>query len=157
MMTLEGLKDIKRVINRLINQAPQATLDGLNAFGIAVQSQARRNLTDLPAVDTGRLRSSIKVEDVTRETQINVRVGTDVNYAAAVEFGSKPHFPPLEPIREWCRRHNIPESAAYAIALNISRNGQAAKPYLFPAYEQERPNFQEYIKEGWRRLDRELP
>jgi hypothetical protein len=75
-----------------------------------------------------------------------------LNYAPFVEFGTRPHFPPLEPIREWCRRHSIPEEAAYAIALKISRTGQPARPFLFPAYEQERPKFEAVIMAAWRKI-----
>jgi phage gpG-like protein len=155
IITVSGETDIKQLIDRLPAIVRQGVIDAVNEFAINVQSQAKRNITDLPAVDTGRLRSSIMVE--IGDDGISRRVGSDVNYAAAIEFGSKPHFPPLDPIREWCRRHNIPETAAYAIALKISKYGQPAKPYLHPAFEEWRPKFEGMIKRAFADLRRELP
>ncbi len=147
---LAGEKQIQAKIKDLLERAPKSTANAVNEFAINVQAQAKRNLTDLPAVDTGRLRASIRIESFS--DGLARRVGSDVVYAPFVEFGSKPHFPPLDPIRAWCRRHSIPESAAYPIALAISRKGQPARPYLFPAYEQERPFFDGFIRDAWRKL-----
>lgn len=149
-----GGKEIQQRIARIRKVAPQFTKDAVNEHAINIQAQAKRNITDAPAVDTGQLRSSVKIE--TFSSGFAKRVGSDVKHAAAIEFGSAPHFPPLEPIREWCRRHGLPESAAYPIALAISKRGTPAKPYLFPAYEQERPKFEAVIREAWQKIAGEL-
>jgi HK97 gp10 family phage protein len=149
-VTITGERELQKAIEDLMYQAKQATSDAVSEHALNIQSQAKRNISDWPAVDTGRLRASIKVESYS--DGLARRVGSDVNYAPFVEFGTRPHFPPLEPIREWCRRHSIPEEAAYAIALKISRTGQPARPFLFPAYEQERPKFEAVIMAAWRKI-----
>lgn len=140
---MANLAQLKKVV-------PQFVKDAVNEHAINVQSQAKRNITDAPAVDTGRLRSSVKVD--TFSNGFGKRVGTDLGYGAYVEFGTGPHFPPLDPIREWARRHGLPESAAYPIALAISRRGTPAKAWLFPAFEAERPKFDDVIRDAWRKV-----
>jgi phage gpG-like protein len=66
--------DLEKRISKVVRQA---------AF--AAQAAAQR----LAPADTGRLRSSINVNMV---TPILATVGTNVEYARAVEFGSKPHL-----------------------------------------------------------------
>ncbi len=94
--------------------------------GLLVEGKAKRKCP----VDTGFLRASIH----TRQIEWNhVQVGTTMaKYAAAVEFGSKPHTPPFGPIKEWARRHNI-EEAAYPILMKIQREGTPAQPFMRPA------------------------
>lgn len=46
------------------------------------------------------------------------------SYAPYVDKGRRPgKMPPLDNIRQWCRVRNIPEVAAYPIALKIAREG----------------------------------
>lgn len=84
-----------------------------------------------PAVDTGGLRASIKTE-LGRDS---VTVYSDAPYAGAIEFGTRPFRPPLEPIAEWVLRKKIatdPNDAkgiAFAIANKMSKEG--IKPRYF--------------------------
>jgi soluble lytic murein transglycosylase-like protein len=149
-----GGKELQANIAKLRKIAPQFTKDAVNTQAVNVHAQYRRNITDAPSVDTGAYRASAKIE--TFSNGFAKRVGSDSSYARPVEFGSAPHFPPLDPIREWARRHGIPESAAYAIALNISRRGTPAKPALFPAFEQERSGFEKLIREAWQTISRQM-
>jgi HK97 gp10 family phage protein len=151
---ITGSRELQANVAKLKRLAPEFTRNAINATAIAVQSRAKHNITDNKTVDTGRLRASVKIE--TFSGGFAKRVGSDLKYAPSIEFGSRPHFPPLDPIREWCRRHRIPESAAYPIALKIARKGTPALPFLFPALEAERPNFERMIRDEWRRLSGEL-
>lgn len=58
-------------------------------------------------------------------------IGSNLNYAVPVELGSKPHFPPVEPLADWARaKLGVPESEArsvgFLIARKISRKGTPA-------------------------------
>lgn len=44
---------------------------------------------DPPAVDTGRLRGSIRVVDMSGPARVHVRVGTNVKYAPMLEYGTR--------------------------------------------------------------------
>lgn len=76
-------------------------------------------------VDTGRLRASIthKVEP------FRAIVGTNVHYAPHVEFGTKPHWPPLAPLQPWAQRHGFPagREGAWLVARAIARRGTRAR------------------------------
>lgn len=73
--------------------AKEATIrseDDLARVGITIQNEARR----LAPVDTGRLRSSIQASEVRRDARgPYVEVGTNVEYAPFVEFGTSRQRP----------------------------------------------------------------
>ncbi len=50
--------------------------------------------------DTGILKSSIRA----MATEDGARILLDAPHAAIVELGSRPHFPPLQPLIDWVRR-----------------------------------------------------
>ena len=75
-------------------------------------------------VNTGMLRNSIRAERVGRTTWY---VGSHVSYAAAIEYGTKPHMPPSNELKYWARRKLGNEKLAYAIAKKIAQRG--TKPH----------------------------
>jgi len=133
---LIGAKDITQNLRQYQTRIESETKKGLAKVALRVQRNAKENLTKSGAVYMGRLRSSIKVHP-TENGKIQ-EVYTNVNYAAAVEFGSKPYFPPVEQLSDWSRK-KIGIDLGFVIARKIAREGTQAKPYLFPALEKERP------------------
>lgn len=92
-------------------------------------------------VDTGRLRSSIGPRFM--DDGLTGEVGTNVKYAPHVEFGTRPHWPPLSAMQPWASRHGFPKGkqGAFMVARSISRKGTpprrmfqaglaASKPYI---------------------------
>lgn len=61
----------------------------LNAAGITMEGFAKARLTQFPRVDTGRLRGSIS--HTVNQHDKEVVVGTNVDYAPYVEFGTGPY------------------------------------------------------------------
>jgi len=63
------------------------------------------------------------------ETGVIGVVGSPMNYAIAVELGTKPHFPPIEPLIDWVKAklgitsEKAARGAAFAIAKKISMFG----------------------------------
>lgn len=102
--------------------------------GLTVQRNAMKRV---PA-DTGHLRRSIRTDF--SNGGFTAVVKTAVNYAAYVEFGTSPHFPPPSALKGWAKRHGMAGKESL-IARAIARKGTPAQPYLFPSYEQERPRF----------------
>ena len=152
--TWTGQKELQANIDRALVAGGAAAKAAVFEHALAIQKAAKINITQQKAVDTGRLRASIKI--VSFVNGYAQSVGTDVKYARAIEFGARPHFPPLAPIREWCRRHGIPEGMAYVIARKISKRGLPARPFLFPAFEEERTKFLARIKDNWKGLPGEF-
>lgn len=74
------------------------------------------------------LRDSI-FSEVRHEGQKTAGIlGTPLEHGLPVEFGSKPHFPPIDPIEFWVEKKlglagDEAHSVAFAIAVTISRKG----------------------------------
>ncbi len=78
-------------INRLLTSPQGGAVRDLLRRGLLVETQAKRNLAgqDGPRrIDTGRLRSSINTQVVTRAGVPTVLVGTNVWYARLVHDGT---------------------------------------------------------------------
>lgn len=117
---LSALEDYKDTKTEQLEKATQKAT-------INVQRGAKQNVP----VDTGRLRSSIH-----RTTnRLNGTVHTNVEYAPYIEFGTGSEV-------------DVPEGLEdYALQFKGDGKRQVnmpAQPYLFPAWEKERPK---YIKE----------
>lgn len=74
------LKSLQAAVGRLKIE----TAADLSRLGLDIQNRAR----ELCPVDTGRLRSSIRAVDGKDATGVYVDVGTNVEYAPHVEFGT---------------------------------------------------------------------
>lgn len=79
---------------------------------------------------SGTLRSSaLAVERVTGPFGVEGLVGSPLNYAAPVELGTKPHFPPVDALVDWVKtKLGIQEEkeargVAFLVARKISREG----------------------------------
>lgn len=77
----------------------------------------------------GALRASISArEPEISGDEVTGATGTPLAYAIPVELGTKPHFPPIEPLEDWvqARLGVAPEQAsavAMAVARKIARHG----------------------------------
>jgi len=94
-------------------------------------------------VNTGRLRASIHTEQIAFN---KVEVGTNVFYAPYVEYGTLPHFPPVEPLKRWAHLHGMPEEAAWAIAQKIAKYGTEPQPFMRPAFMKNKKLVKKLIK-----------
>lgn len=92
---------------------------------IDVQNEARRRAP----VDTGRLRSSIVSRAEGSGRSVGYVIGTNVNYAAAVEYGTAPHV--IKPVN---KKALYWPGARHPVA-QVNHPGTAAKPFLRPAIE----------------------
>ncbi len=85
------------------------------------------------ATASGLLRASITHEQRVEGLGVEGFVGSPLNYVRPVELGTRPHFPPLEPLMDWVRlRFPVRSDAevrsiAYLVARKISRVGTKGK------------------------------
>lgn len=83
-------------------------------------------------VDLGHLRASIVLEpNITDSDSYTLRDG--VEYGVSVEYGSSPHWVPLQPLIEWAKRHGGDEGFGYAIQRKIAKEGVNEQPFFRPA------------------------
>jgi phage gpG-like protein len=139
--------DLQKVINRLSKyntNVRQGVQREVSHSALAIQRMARENLRSQGAISTGRLRSSVRIRFTT--DRMGAVIGTNVNYAAAVEQGQKPgHWPNVGDLIRWVKRKIIraPKSEVRKVTFLVGRKihdkGTPAKPYLFPAAKKQWP------------------
>ena len=107
-----------------------------SAFNI--EKNAKSNLTKNKSVDTGHLRRGITTDIRGLEAIIHT---SNIKYAPMVEFGTKPHI-----IRAKNKKALYWKGAKHPIK-KVNHPGSKAKPYLIPAFNQEKDQFLEKLKE----------
>lgn len=115
--------------------------DFLAQSALTVEGQAKQ----LAPVDTGRLRASIT--SVLQPTQ--ARVQASVFYAPHVEFGTRPHWPPLAAMQPWAGRHGFPKGrlGAFLVARAIARRGTRPHPFMRPSAERSLPAIRGFLRD----------
>lgn len=136
---VEGRSTTIQTLKNITVKASNEIKGQILKSGLIIESKAK----DKAPVDTGLLRA--EVETRISDGGFTYEVFPTSKYAAFVEFGTKPHFPPPQALAGWARRHGL-SGREYLIARAIARRGTRPQPFLFPAYEAEKDNFIESIK-----------
>ena len=69
-------------------------------------------------------------------------------YSAAMEYGTRPFFAPIAPLKEWARLKFGDESIGGAVWAKIAREGITPHPFMRPALYEVRQFWRpKYIKE----------
>jgi hypothetical protein len=129
---MRGIEGVQQNIRYVRESFPQWAADANEKTAKDIQQLAQRTITTIDAIATGKMYAGI--ETSSSKAGLVWAVGSKAEYAPFVELGTRPHFPPISAIREWCRVRGIPESAAYAICLKIAKLGTPERPFLFPAF-----------------------
>lgn len=107
-----------------------------SAFNI--EKNAKSNLTKNKSVDTGHLRRGISTDIKGLGATIHT---SNIKYAPGVEYGTKAHI-----IRAKNKKALYWKGAKHPVK-QVSHPGSKAKPYLIPAFEKEKDQFLEKLKE----------
>jgi len=157
-----GVADALESLEKVLPQARDAVGDIFKRAAVKGSNVAKKRLTQKQSgYSEGILRSSIRPFTEDGGLVAGVRAGgsktneSGFDYALAVEFGTRPHFPPvkavtgqIESLDIWVRRMNpsppegmenaseaeANESVAFLIARKISRVGTKEMPYMRPAF-----------------------
>ena len=97
-----------------------------------------RNAKSSASVKTGHLRRSISTKMGDMEATIHT---SNLKYAPMVEFGTRPHI-----IRAKNKKALYWKGATHPVK-KVNHPGSKAKPYLIPAFEKEKDQFLEKLKE----------
>ena len=108
-----------------------------SAFNI--QKNAKSNLTKNKSVDTGHLRRGISTDIKGLGATIHT---SNIKYAPGVEYGTKAHI-----IKPKNKKALYWKGAKHPVK-KVNHPGSKAKPYLIPAFEKEKDQFLEKLKEG---------
>lgn len=146
MFKIIEIKGVERLLKGLedLAKAPERVHGALVKTGMVVQANARVNLDLKGTTNTGRLSQSIEIED--RPFENAVIVGTNVQYAPFVEFGTRPHMPPVEPLVEWAHLKLHDDKMGYVTARLIAKRGTKPKPFMRPAVRVGQQFFGQYVR-----------
>jgi hypothetical protein len=109
--------------------------------------------------NTGHYAQSIGqkgIDGYYKEKTLHIEIGTNVVYAPYIEFGTKPHFPPVKAIRQWVwlkrkdfgLKDNEVDGVAFAIAKRISKVGTKENLQWTRSIKEITPKFQAWFREG---------
>ncbi len=141
---IEGLDELKAAWAR----APEIARSELTAAMAEADDLLEREVKDSPemikALAHGLLRGSIFGVEKVSDTQVIGVVGTAQKYALPVELGSRPHFPPVEPLIDWVKvKLGVPEhearSVAFLVARKIARTGTKGAFAFTHTFERQQP------------------
>lgn len=83
-LEITGLADAKVMLKKQRDDIPQILRAAMEKGALVIEGEAKRRCP----VDTGRLRASITTAASVEGDQVVATVGTNVEYAAAVEYGT---------------------------------------------------------------------
>jgi hypothetical protein len=117
----------------------QNVKEAIRKSTLSIESKAKSNLTSNGSVVTGHLRRSVTHKLNNTEGIVHT---SNVKYARGVEEGVKPHI-----IRPKNKKALYWAGAKHPVK-SVNHKGSKAKPYLIPAFEEEKPKFMENLKEA---------
>ena len=106
---------------------------------LSIKKGAIQNLTRNGSVNTGHLRRSLSFKATMTEGIVHT---SNLKYARFVEEGTRPHVikPKSKKMLYW-------KGASHPVK-QVNHPGSRAKPYLIPAFEDEKPKFINNLKEA---------
>ena len=128
------LDDILEDFENMVDDVDSIVTTKIGMTAYKIERTAKQNCR----VDTGRLRGSI----TTNVKQLEAEVGSNVEYAGAVEFGTGPYIiKPKEKKALYWKGAEHPVKA-------VHHPGIKAHPYLIPAFEEHTEDLPEKIAQG---------
>ena len=150
---VEGLDElIKRNANLSRQYAPivREFLDK-TMYGFSAKAQ------HLAPVDTGLLRASLTKGKANNIWEIGGSpipewgmVGTRLNYAPSVEYGSRPHYAPIDRLQKWAKAHGL---TAGQVWNAIWMRGTQPHPFFKPAFDWSKGDLEKNLEEAVRQIE----
>jgi len=172
-VTIDGLSELRQNLDKLPDETRKVIRDKLERAADVGRTVAIKRLTDKQSgFQSGNLRSTIAVRKHPKMSDLEAVVtagGKETeddgfDYSVAVEFGTKPHFPPVkaitgrqESLDTWVRRmdpsaedgesqEDANERVAFQIAKKISERGTKEMPYMRPGFKLGSAKFKKDIR-----------
>jgi len=123
---VEGVDKLMKQLMKYNDSVAKETVNTINRGMLEVANEAKRRAP----VDFGRLRSSISLTKATASDPTGVTY-VNVNYGPFVEFGTKSKVEIPQGLEEY--------ASQFKTSTDGATGGVPARPFLFPAFEQERP------------------
>lgn len=141
-----GDEELKRAFREVPEVIRKELGEAVMRAGYFLESKAK---AEAP-VNTGQLRGSITTQGAFFSGEdVTAKVGTNVKYAPFMEYGTRPHTPPISALKVWARQKFGDERIAFAVQKAISRRGTQGRKYFTNPFENVvKPKVREYIQEA---------
>ena len=126
-------------VANLSSKSEDKVKDVLKNSAFKIESKAKKNINSNKSVKTGHLIRSVSTDVKGLEATIHT---SNLKYAPMVEFGTKAHI-----IRPKSKKALYWKGSSRPVK-QVSHPGSKAKPYLIPAFEDEKDNFINDLKEA---------
>ncbi len=126
----KAIEKAEKVVSGISELILQEIQEGMMELSTLVDRHAKEKIKEHGAIDQGQLWNSITIVPISRTEVI---VGTNVSYAAAVEFGTKGHWLHIEStpgFRGWLARHGIDKEKRKEFFYVEPK----PRPYMEPAF-----------------------
>lgn len=138
-MDVKGLRETQRKLEQIAADLHgKPMLEAMRDCTLLVANDAKR----LAPVDMGGTRASITPTVRAHGNEVQGVVGSNLMRAAYMELGTRPHWPPIDALRVWARRHGI---SAYLVARAIARHGTKPRRFLQGALENNQGRIKEKL------------
>lgn len=154
-VTLRGFLELTESLERVQREKHKIYRDFLNILGSdavrLIQDNVRKpKYKALPLADTGYLLRNTFYQLERDSKGGTAKVYANTNYAAALNFGTAPHWVPFRYLHVWVRNKlGIRDKRSYAVAKAIQRHiaekGTRPYPYFDDAMRVLGKRFKEYI------------
>lgn len=127
------IKWTPRDIEAKLAKHPQIVQDGLQEGLTGIRDVVAGEAQDRAPTDRGTLGLSLypNHHSTLTETKRNKAfVGSKLPYAAPQEYGTKPFWPPSQPLVEWAMRKGMTAGVGYAVQQSIAKHGIKEKRFL---------------------------
>ena len=128
-VTVNGLASLEAKVEKMSKNIKEDLARGVNQAAGLVEGSAKRNCP----VDTGNLRGSLHIMKQATPQDTTALVGTNVEYAPYVEFGTG------------TRGKSTNTNTYVKVSYSPDRAGQVAQPYLAPALRQNKNRIEQII------------
>lgn len=139
-------------------KAPEMVAEELTRSVLESELLLEREAKEGTPTASGILRGSISAREPRRlaDRVIGV-VGTSIAYAIPVELGTRPHWPPVQPLIDWARvKLGLPQEEAedvgFLVARKISVKGTEGAHMFQLAFDRNRGQVETIMGRGLRRI-----
>lgn len=132
-MKIQGLDEFKRDLDKAVKVFPGICRQAMNKSTQHIKNKVQDKITDEGIPYTGKLQQSIHAK-VISDFKGEVRVGA--KHGIFVERGTRPHWPPREPIERWARIKLGQPGLGFVISRKIAQVGTKAHKYFEPAVKE---------------------
>lgn len=128
---IDGLNDAIAAFKKAGANYEPVMLQAMRNSVMKLKADTRGNIVNKGIQNTGNLTRSVGEREITASRGV---MGVGEKYGAYVEYGTKPHFPPVAPIERWAKTKLGVSGLGFLIARKIGRFGTKAQPYVEPAW-----------------------